>query len=196
MRLDAANHGHRLLLTHYWVKGVYLVRIIDATGKRYRGGYVVVEDDLTNPEADRKKINWIIRLRDKVEELQASADPDDADRQGKEIDNQVGDYDYDSIKTPDLDLDDLELPTAEDLLKPLPGDPLDFNPVLDESVFYNIPKAELMMSKQPRQPKPRKPRQIKRDNHFPHYGAETILIRPGDPMPNIPAKHRKKGGPE
>lgn len=124
MRLNQANEGHRLMLIHYWVKGVYLVRIIDPAGKKYPGGYVVVEDDMTNPEADRKKINWIIRLRDKVEELQASADPDDAARQGKQFDAQVGDYDLDTLKTPDLDLDDLKLPTAEDMLKPLPDDPL------------------------------------------------------------------------
>lgn len=122
--LNMANEGHRLILTHYWVRGVYLVRITDAAGKRYPGGYVVVEDDMTNPEADRKKINWIIRLRDKVEELQAPAYPDDADTPEKQFEDQAGDYDLDSLKTPDLDLDDLKLPTAEDLLDALAGDPL------------------------------------------------------------------------
>lgn len=117
--LNMANEGHRLILTHYWVKGVYLVRITNAAGKRYPGGYVVVEDDMTNLEADRKKINWIIRLRNKVEELQGLADPGaEGPNPYPHPDRPAGENSLDTIKTPDLDLDDLELPTAVDLLTP------------------------------------------------------------------------------
>lgn len=104
MRLDAANHGHRLLLAHYWVKGVYLVRIIDATGKRYRGGYAVIEDDNDNLDRDRARLNWLVALRNKVEKLQ------------HDLQNEPPE----PIDDSDLDLDDLDLPDGTDLR--LPGE--------------------------------------------------------------------------
>ena len=105
MLLEEASEGHRLVLTHYWVRGVYLIRITDQDNKKkYPGGYVVVEDDMTNVEADRRKIDWIIRLRDKVEELQDMAtynhdDAPDLDLGGlPECDLEgLPDYDLDTV---------------------------------------------------------------------------------------------------
>jgi hypothetical protein len=104
MWIEAANHGHRLLLTHYWVNGVYLVRITDATGKRYRGGYAVIEDDNDNLDRDRARLNWLIALRNKVEKLQ------------HDLQNEPPE----PIDESDLDLDDLDLPDGTDLR--LPGE--------------------------------------------------------------------------
>jgi hypothetical protein len=178
-RLALANEGHALTITSYWVQDSWLLRIADQRGKRLGRAHALIPDQRATQE-DFDLLNMMIRERDLLEKRPPSPElkPDPLD------------FDF-SLNDPRLDGPSLDgLPDyAEEAEDP----DVKKNPVLDESVFYNIPKAELMMSKQPRQPKPR---QIKRDNHFPHYGAETILIRPGDPIPNIPAKHRKKGGPE
>jgi hypothetical protein len=192
LRLDAANHGHRLLLAHYWVKGVYLVRIIDATGKRYRGGYAVLEDDNSNLPRDLKRLDWLIALRDKVETLQQdlqSDPPEPADD---------SDLDLDDLDLPDsADLDDLDLPDGCDLRLPseleMPG-PLTGPPIGKLDLFH-IPAAELAMARQSK-PKPRPYKPSKIDLHLQDEGETFTTWERTMEIVIENERKKKKGGPE
>lgn len=182
-RLALVNEGHALKITSYWVQDSWLLRIADANGKRSGKAHALLPDQRATQE-DFDALNMMIRERDKLENRPPSPEmkPDPLDFNFALEDSRLDGPSLDGL--PDY-ADEAEDPDVKS------------NPVLDESVFYNIPKAELVMSRQPKpkpKPKPPKPKP-QPDDHFPMSGTETVLIHPDGTETILNPKPRKKGGP-